>query len=326
MKAKLLSVCLQAYYSEDKINKVYRNLRKVLDNENIKFELIITDDASSDKTYEIAKELEKKENNVSVYQLSRNCTSTISAFASLFQSKGDCAVLICDDNQQPFDLIVKMYRIWEHGKRIVFLHRNSRKDKFTIKILSNLYYRFMKCFSTLDYPPGGIETFLIDREIIDILNTRIHPINTDISVEVLRLGYDPYLISYDRPRGDRKKSRWTLKKKLKLAKDIFFSSSSFPIKLISFLGVFFSIVSFILIILYGYIKIFGNKNFWGYSVPGWTSTVLFISFFSGLILFSLGIIAEYIWRIYEEVKDRPGYIIKKRNQTNSRKKPTQNIH
>jgi len=317
MKTKLLSVCLLAYYSEDKINIVYRNLKKVLDNENIKFELIITDDASSDNTYKIAKELEKNENNVRAYQLSRNCTSTISAFASLSQSKGECAVLICDDNQQPFELIVKMYRIWEHGKRIVFLHRNLRKDKFTTKILSNLYYRFMKYFSTLDYPPGGIETFLIDREIIDILNTRIHPINTDIFVEVLRLGYKPYLISYDRPRGNRKKSRWTLKKKIKLAKDIFFSSSSFPIKLVSFSGVFFSIFSFLLIILYSYIKIFGNNNFWGYSPPGWTSTILFISFFSGLILFTLGIIAEYLWRIYEEVKDRPGYLIKEDKKTKS---------
>jgi dolichol-phosphate mannosyltransferase len=310
MSTKLLSVCLLAYYSEDKINIVYRNLREILDKENIKFEMIITDDASSDNTYEIAKELEKKETNVRAYQLSRNCTSTISAFASLSQCKGDCAVLIGDDDQHPFEFIVEMFRMWEQGEKIVFLHRKSRKDKFTTKVLANLYYRIMKLLSDLEYPPGGIETFLIDKEIFKIINTRIHPINTDILVEVLRLGYSPCSISYDRPRGNRKKSRWTFKKKIKLAKNIFLSSSSFPIKLISFLGVFFSIFSLLLIIFYGYVNIFGNQSFWGYIPPGWTSTVLFVSFYSGLILFSLGIIAEYIWRIYEEVKDRPGYIIK----------------
>ena len=316
MSTKLLSVCLQAYYSEDKINKIYRNLREVLDEEKIKFELIITDDASSDNTYKIAKELEKKEDNVKAYQLSRNCTSTISAFASLSQCKGDCAVCIADDEQHPYELIVKMYRLWEQGERIVFLHRKSRRDKFTTKIFANLYYKFMKYFSNLDYPPGGIEIFLIDREIIEILNERIHPINTDIITEVLRIGFEPYLIAYNRPKGDRKKSRWTFKKKVKLAKDIFFSSSSFPIKFISFLGAFFSLVAFALMILYLYIKFFGNQKFWGYTVPAWTTIIIVVSFFSGLILFSLSILAEYIWRIYEEVKNRPGYIIKQENNIN----------
>jgi len=309
-----MSICLQAYYSEDKINKLYRNLKESLDKENIKFEMIITDDASSDNTYKIAKELEEKDDNVRAYQLSRNCTSTISSFASLSKCNGDCAILIADDEQQPIDLIVKMYRIWEEGEKIVILHRSSRKDKFAAKVLANLYYRFMKLLSNLEYPPGGIETFLIDKEILEIINTRIHPINTDILVEILRLGFSPRFISYDRPKGSQKKSRWTFKKKFKLAKDIFYSSSSFPIKFISFLGVFFSVLSFLLIFYYGYINIFGNSSFWGYVPPGWTSTVLFISFFSGLILFSLSIIAEYIWRIYEEVKGRPGYIIKKKEK------------
>jgi len=314
MDNQLLSVCLQAYFSEKKIISVYNKLKESLDKEKIEFELIITDDASSDNTFEIAKELEKKEDNVRAYQLSRNCTSAISAFAGLSKSKGGCAVLIGDDGQHPFENIVKMYRMWEQEEKIVFLHRKSRDDKFTTKLLASLYYKFIRYFSNINYPSGGIETFLIDREIIEILDKKIHPINTDILVEVLRLGFNPYLVSYNRPRGDREKSRWTFKKKVKLAKDIFFSSSSFPIKLISFLGVSFSIFAFILIIFYSYVKIFGNKNFWGYTIPGWTSTVLFIIFFSGLILFSLGIIAEYIWRIYEEVKDRPGYIIKKKGK------------
>jgi dolichol-phosphate mannosyltransferase len=82
--------------------------------------------------------------------------------------------------------------------------------------------------------------------------------------------------------------------------------------LITLLGVFFSFISVVLILFYIYIALIGNKEFWGIPVPGWTSIILFITFFSGLILFSLGIISEYIWRIHEEVKNRPGYIIKKK--------------
>jgi len=312
IKKKLLSVCLQAYYSEDKINHVYYSLREALDKESIEFELIITDDASTDNTYAIAHELEKKENNVTAIQLSRNCTSVISSFAGLSKCKGDCAILITDDGQLPYEYIVKTYRLWEQGQRIVLITRNSRKDPFVTKLLAKSYYWFVKYFSEIGYPSGGVETFLIDREVIDILVKSIRPINTDIFVEVLRLGFNPSIISYNRPKSDRKKSRWSLKKKIKLAKDSFYSSSSFPIKLISFLGVVFSVLSFLLILFYGYISIFGNNDFWGYSPPGWTSTVLFVSFFSGLILFSLGIISEYIWRIYDEVKGRPGYIIKKK--------------
>lgn len=311
-KTKLLSVCLQAYYSEDKINQVYYSLRETLDKDGIEFELIITDDGSNDNTYAIAQELEKKESNVIAIQLSRNVTSTISSFAGLSKCKGNCAIIIADDGQLPYEYIVKTYRLWEQGQKIVLVSRNSRKDPFLSKLLAESYYWFIKRFSDVNYPMGGVETFLIDREVIEVLTKSIHPINTDIIVEVLRLGYSPYVLSYNRLKSDRQKSRWTFKKKIKLAKDIFFSNSSFPIKLISFLGVFFSLFSFLLIFFYGYINIFGNKTFWGYTPPGWTSTILFISFFSGLILFSLGIIAEYIWRIYEEVKNRPGYIIKKK--------------
>jgi dolichol-phosphate mannosyltransferase len=109
-----------------------------------------------------------------------------------------------------------------------------------------------------------------------------------------------------------RKSRWTLKKKIRFFKDIFFSGSTWPIRIITWMGLLFAFAAFCMIIFYGYIGLFGNPAFWGERLPGWTSTVVIIAFFSGIILFSLGIIAEYIWRIYEEVKGRPGYIIRKK--------------
>ena len=314
MENKLLSIILLSYYSEEKINEVYKRTKRVFDTEKIDFEFIIMDDGSNDRSLDIAKKLEQQEENVKSFQLSRNFTSNYSVFAGLSVCKGDCAVFIPDDGQPTPEKIMKMYRIWEAKHKIVFLNRSTRNDIWLTKLFANGFYKIMDRLADVKFPSGGTEVALIDREIIDIINNKIHHINTAIIPELLRLGFKPYHLEYDRPRCDRVKSRWTFKKKVKLAKDIFFSSSSFPIKLISGLGIFFSFLSISLIVLYGYINIFGNKNFWGYAPPGWTSTVLFISFFSGLILFSLGIIAEYIWLIYEEVKDRPGFIIKCKNE------------
>lgn len=309
---KKLSVILLSYYSKERIISAYNKVNELLTEAKIAFEFVVIDDGSDDNSFKIALDLEKQHDNVKAYQLSRNFTSHYAIFAGLSICTGDCAAAIADDEQQPYKVLIEIFRKWEEGAKIVIPYRLNREDPWLSKFFSNSFYFIMNNLSDIKYPPGGADSFLIDREIIDIINTRIHPVNTTSITEILRLGFEPYYLPYERVKGINKKSRWTFRKKLKLAFDTFYSSSSFPIKFISFMGVFFSMISFMLIIFYLYINLFGNKTFWGYTPPGWTSTVLFISFFSGLILFALGVISEYIWRIYEEVKNRPGYIIKRK--------------
>ena len=311
-QSKLLSIILLSYYSKERINKCYSDITKLLDNEKIPFEFIVMDDGSEDNSYNIALELEKRYDNVKAFQLSRNFTSHYSIFAGLSLCSGACALPMVDDEQQPYETIIKMYRQWERGSKIIIPHRITRHDNFLSKTFSNLFYRLMNSLSDINYPEGGADLFFIDREIIDILNKQIRPINTASISEVLRLGFSPLYLPYERPLGINEKSRWSFRKKVKLAKDIFFSSSSFPIKFITNMGLFFSVLSLISIAFYLYIKFYGNNKFWGLNIPGWTSIILAISFFGGSLLLSLGVIAEYIWRIYEEVKNRPGYIIKEK--------------
>lgn len=308
----MLSLILLSYYSGDRITKAYQNITKLLNQEKIDFELIIIDDGSTDNSFEIAKQLENLNDNVQAFQLSKNYTSHYAIFAGLSVCKGDCAIPIPDDEQQPYTSIVDMYRIWEKGAKVIIPYREKRDDGFLNDLLSSTYYKTINYLSDITFPQGGADMFFIDRELINLLNDRIHPINTSSIIEVLRLGFSPTYYPYVRVKGINTKSRWTLKKKIRLFKDTFFSSSTWPIKIITNLGLFFSIFAFGIIVIYTYIKLFGNPNFWGTALPGWTSTIIIVSFFSGLILFSLGIIAEYIWRIYEEVKARPGYIIKKK--------------
>ncbi len=311
---KTLSVILLSYYSKNKLVVAAQKLVSLFVQNNIPYEIIIMDDGSQDESYEIACSLEKENQNIKAFQLSRNYTSHYSIFAGLSVCTGACAAAVSDDEQQPYSTLVEMYRLWEQGNKVIIPYRNGRDDPFFSKIFSVGFYSIMTKLSDIKLPKYGVDTFFIDRELVDILNERIHPIRTTSITEILRLGYNPVFLPYFRPLGSNEKSRWTFKKKRKLAKDFFFSSSVFPISLITRLGLFFSLFSILLILFYLYGRLFGSDDsFWSLKkVPGWTSTVIIISFFSGLILFSLGIIAEYIWRIYEEVKNRPGYIIKKK--------------
>lgn len=313
---RTLSVIILSYYSKEKLVVACRKLSDLFTKENIPYEIVLMDDGSEDNSYEIACQLEQEYEHVKAYQLSRNYTSHYSIFAGLSVATGACVAAIADDEQQPYSTLIDMYRLWEKGNQVIIPFRNGRDDPYFSRMFSLGFYTIMSRLSDIKFPKYGVDTFFIDREVVDILNQRIHPIRTTTITEILRLGYSPVFLPYFRPIGSNEKSRWSFKKKVNLAKDFFFSSSFFPIALITRLGIFFSMFSVLLILFYLYGRIFGtDTEFWSLKkIPGWTSTVVIISFFSGLILFSLGIIAEYIWRIYEEVKGRPGYIIKKKNR------------
>ena len=313
MNEKLLSIVCLSYYSSKRLRRCYEALRHLLDEERIPFEFIIMDDGSTDDSYAQACVLESEYDNVKAYCLSKNFGAHYSLFAGLSKCSGACALSIPDDEQLPYTTIVEMYRKWENGNELVVPYRSQRDDSILSTFFSNVYYKLMNAFSDVHYPMGGADQFLIDREILDIVNKRIHPINTSVVAEVLRMGFAPCYVPYHRPLGlNRHTSRWTFRKKLRLAKDTFFSASTFPIQLISYFGAGCFCCSVAMGSFYFYIAIWGNMRFWNISVPGWTSLVVLILALGGVILLSLSIIAEYIWRIYDEVKDRPGYIIRKK--------------
>ncbi len=303
--SKKISVIILSFQSEKRIETFYSSLKDRLLKEKIDFEIIIVDDGSTDDSYKLALNLEKKFKDTRAFQLSRNFTSHYSIFAGFSKTDGACAVALPDDFQVPLDTVVEMYRLWESGNKVVIPYRDTRKDPFINNLCSNFYYSLMNKLSEVRFPKGGADIFLADREIIDIFNNHIHAKNTSTVIEVLRLGFNPVYLPFVRPSGSNPKSRWTFRKKLRLALDTFFSCSSFPIKFISTLGISSFFLSIGLVLYYVWARLTGMIE-----IPGWTLLVITVTFFSGLILLSLGIIAEYIWRIYEEVKERPGFIIK----------------
>jgi dolichol-phosphate mannosyltransferase len=214
-----------------------------------------------------------------------------------------------DDGQRPAEHIIAMYRLWQQGHRIIIGYRSDRHDGRVSDFFSHAYYSFMNRFSEIRFPPGGSDGYLIDREIIDILNTKISKRNTTPVIELLKLGYQTVFVPYSRPKSATK-SRWTLRKKVDLALNTFFSSSIIPLRMITWLGLIVFCLSLLAIILIIAAKIFSDNTLFGFPIQGWTTIVVLITFFNGLLMLCIGLVSEYLWRIYDEVKRRPPYIIR----------------
>jgi dolichol-phosphate mannosyltransferase len=302
-----------SYQSESRIDAAVDSIASTMDAENIPFEIIIMDDGSTDRSASLARAIAEKDPRVRDYVLSRNFGSPYSTFAGFSKARGACAVAVPDDNQTSLEVVVEMYRLWEQGHKIVVANRRSRSDGRINDFFSNLYYSLMNRFSEVTFPPGGSDRFLADREVIDILGTRIRPVNTTPLLEALRLGFSPTYISFDRPPTIGK-SRWTVRKKISLAADTFFGSSSYPLRMITMLGFGIFIFCLILVLVIIWARVFTDFEVFGLAVNGWATSMVVMTMFNGLILLCIGVVAEYIWRIHEEVKDRPSYIVQKRDE------------
>lgn len=311
MRTGLFSLILLSYHSGNRIPEVYLKLASAFQTEGIDFEFIVIDDGSTDDSYSIAKHLQTTAPNVRAYRLSRNFSSHYAIFAGLSVAKGDLVSMMPDDWQTPLEAYVQIYREWQKGAKVIIPFRSKRNDGILNELFARSYYLLMNKLSDISFPPLGADIFAVDREVADILNHRIHPINTSALIEVMRLGFDPVYFPYERPCTTGHKSRWTFKKKLRLFKDTFYASSDFPIRLISFVGSASFVLSLVVIVISVILKLMGEDQLGGFRVPGWTTTLIIMSFFCGLILLSISVLAQYLLRVFDEVKNRPGFIIRK---------------
>jgi dolichol-phosphate mannosyltransferase len=304
-----LSILLLAYQSESRLEKAVTEIDTSLSSAGIAHEIIIIDDGSTDGSYQVAKELAGKMENVAAYRLARNYTSPMAQFAGLEMCTGQCACPMPDDGQRPIAHIIDMYRLWEQGHKIILGYRAERRDGRINDFLSNTYYSLMNKYSTIRFPPGGSDGYLIDREIIDILNTKISKRNTTPVIELLKLGFNTVFVPYTRPQSSSP-SRWTMRKKVNLALNTFFASSVIPLRMITWLGLTVFVLSLFAIILIIAAKLFSDNTLFGFPIQGWTTLVVLMTMFNGILMLCIGLVAEYMWRIYDEVKQHPPYIIR----------------
>ncbi len=299
-----ISIIIPVYFNENNLYPLYDNLSKnVLKLLDCDYELIFVDDGSKDNSYKVLKELSKKDKNITLVKLSKNFGSHSAILAGYNVCTGDCAVSISADLQDPPTIILQMLEKYKKGATVVLAVREDRKEPFTQKVFSGLYYKMMKKFALQNMPQGGFDCSLIDRKVIDVL-CKMEEKNTTIMGQILWCGFNTDVIYYTRQERNIGKSRWTLSKKIKLLVDSLIGFSYLPIRLVSVFGSIFFASS----LIWG-IYIIVNWLLNNITVEGWTTLILINLFSFGTIMMTLGVLGEYIWRSFDASRKRPPFII-----------------
>lgn len=301
-----LSIIVTIYKNENNIIPFYEdfnnNIAPYLDD----YEIIMVNDDSPDNSWTIMKEIASKDKKVKIIKLFRNFGAVAASFTGLQNASGDCATIKAADLQEPASLTIQMYEKWKHGAKSVIAVREARNDSNISTFFSNLYYCLVRKMITKNMPKGGFDTYLVDRAIIDHLvlqNDR----NSPITLQLLWMGCGNEIVYYERLKRKIGKSSWTFSKKFKLFMDSFVGFSYIPIRFMTIIGLLFSFVSVIYVLNMIVASIQGKID-----IRGYTTMVVIIAFSAGLIMFSLGILGEYIWRTLDAARNRPISIIETR--------------
>lgn len=301
---KLFSIIIPIYYNEKNLPHTIPRLQQIQSLvPNYDLEFVFVDDGSKDRSYQLLVDAKQRDPRIKVIKLSRNFGSMAAVQAGLEYAKGDCVGIISADLQDPPELFVDMINKWENGIKVIMATRSDREESLTQKVFSNSYYFLMDRLALNGYPKGGFDFVLIDKQVVGELNC-IKEKNTNIMSLIFWLGYSQESVAYVRRKREHGKSRWTLSKKIKLFVDSFVSFSYSPIRFMSIVGIFTAALSF----LYGVFVIL-NAIFGYTPLQGWTTIIALITFLLGLIMVMLGIIGEYLWRILDESRKRPPYVI-----------------
>ena len=299
-----VSIIVPIYYNELNIPHLYEQMKeKILSRTDFEAEIVCVDDGSKDGSYKALLELREKDNRFKVVKLSRNFGSHTAILAGFAHATGDCMTMVAADLQEPLEIIIEMYEKWKQGKKVVIAVRKDREDGFFQKLFSNTYYFLMQKYALKDMPSGGFDCFFIDKKVRDVL-VSMNEKNSSIVGQVLWAGFEMDKIYYVRKKREIGESKWTLSKKIKLFIDSFMAFSYVPIRFISTLGIFISIVGFILAVF-----LIVNKFMFNVPVQGWTTMMITLLMLSGIQMLTLGVIGEYLWRNFDESRGRPTYIV-----------------
>lgn len=302
---KVFSIVIPVYFNEPNLPDTIPQLLALEDRlRDYQLELVFVDDGSGDRSLDILLEYrERYPRKIKVVKLTRNFGSMCAIQAGFTVAGGDCVGMISADLQDPPELFLDMIAHWEKGTKAVFAVRSDRDESGMQKFFSNTYYAMMRRFAIPRYPRGGFDFLLIDRQIVDEVN-RIHEKNTNIMSLIFWLGHGHVMLPYVRRSRAKGKSRWTIRKKIKLFIDSFVAFSYVPIRLLSAVGLLVAASAFI----YGAIIFFA---WWSskIEVKGWTPLMILLAFTAGIQMTMLGVLGEYLWRTLDESRKRPSFVI-----------------
>tara|TARA_B110001452_G_C15240585_1_gene429539 strand:- start:201 stop:1115 length:915 start_codon:yes stop_codon:yes gene_type:complete len=297
----LISICFAVYENEGSLQPLYNKILSEL-SENFPdddYELIFVNDGSKDNSLSVLKELNSKDLNVKIISFSRNFGQMAAILAGWHYAKGDVVINMAADLQDPPSQCIKMLKEWKKGSDIVVSYRESHKTSLRKKMSSRLFYKLL----LPNVPPGGFDFTLIDNKVLKYINN-LKERNRFYQYDILWAGYNLKFIPYDKLERTIGKSQYTFLKRFNNFYSAFLNVSYLPLRVLSFIGLLVSISGFIYAINIVYAFYMHDTPF-----QGWAPIMIITLLLSGLMMLMLGVLGEYIWRILDEVKQRPHYLV-----------------
>lgn len=303
-----LSIVIPVYYNEDNLVPLYDDIKKkIIDVIDYEYEIVMVNDGSLDKSYDVMLSLAEKDLNVKCISLSRNFGSHAAILCGLANCTGDCAVVKAADLQEPTELVLEMVGSWKKGNNVVLAVRADRQEGKGQTMFANLYYWLTRKTALPTMPQGGFDVYLLDKKVINVL-MQLDEKNSALTGQILWSGFKTDKVYYTRLQREIGTSRWTLKKKIKLVTDTLFSFSTLPITLITGVGTVSCAGAVIWALVVLIFKIMGQIE-----VDGWTTLFMFNLLSFGITMLTLGILGSYLWRTFDASRNRPPYIIEEHN-------------
>jgi dolichol-phosphate mannosyltransferase len=303
------TIIIPVYNEEAVINESYRRLTRVMESVDEAYELLFINDGSEDRTVELIEALAEKDGCVKLLDFSRNFGHQIAITAGMDYARGDAIVIIDADLQDPPELIPQMIEKWKEGYEVVYAKRSQRKGESLFKKwTAALFYRLMGAMAEVKIPLDTGDFRLMDRKVCDAMQG-IREKNRFVRGLVSWVGFRQIAIEYVREERYAGETKYPLKKMLRFSIDGITSFSYKPLKLATYFGFVVSLVSFAYLVVS-----LGEKVFSTSADAGWSSLIACLMLLNGVILILVGILGEYVGRIYDETKNRPLYILRNKQK------------
>lgn len=310
---KKISLVVPVFNEEGNLREFHRRVTEVMQNEDYDYNIVFVDDGSKDSSRVILNELSKQDHHVEAYLLSRNYGHQMAITCGLDNADGDAVISMDGDLQHPPELIPEMLRLWEQGYEIVQTKRMATEDAgFFKNLTSSVYYKIINALSKVEITPGGSDFRLMDRIAVDAFKEyreRARFIRGLVST----LGFNVAVMEFVAPARFAGTSKFNLHKMLHFALDGITAFSNIPLRWAFYLGIVCGFASLIILGHVLYVKLLTND-----AVPGWATIAVSVLFFNAIQLMGLGILGEYIGRIFEEIKHRPLYLVARHIKINSK--------
>lgn len=298
------SVVVPVFNEEEVLQETYRRLTQVMEGLASPYEIVFVDDGSTDRSPEILDRLALEDPRVRVIHFSRNFGHQAAITAGMDYARGEAVIVIDADLQDPPEVIPEMVAKWQEGYEVVYGKRAKREGETYFKrVTAALFYRFLRAMTEIDIPLDTGDFRLMDRKVVEVMKL-LREKHRFIRGLVAWVGFRQVALEYVRHRRFAGTTKYPLRKMLKLAWDGITAFSHKPLKLAAYLGFALSFLSFVYLVVIVVLKLLGKST-----VPGWASLAVINLFFSGIILIILGIMGEYLGRIYDEAKNRPLYVV-----------------